>query len=97
MFSWLVKLYSIQYFYIYNNNTVWIVCVSKKMRGIFRHLRLHSSYAFFIRKVEFALHPTYSLVPRRFGLFTCARGTAREGEKRNKLIHAAHAKATQAI
>ena len=22
-----------------------------------------------------------SLVPRRFGLFTCARGTAREGEK----------------
>jgi hypothetical protein len=23
-----------------------------------------------------------SLVPRRFGLFTCARGTAREGEKR---------------
>ena len=50
------------------------------------------------------------LVPRRFGLFTCACGTAREGEKRKirreaiekttksiKLIHAAHTKATQAI
>jgi hypothetical protein len=43
------------------------------------------------------------LVPRRFGLFTplSARGTAREGEKRNEIDqinpHAANAKAAPAI
>jgi hypothetical protein len=30
----------------------------------------------------FSTHILCCLVPRRFGLFTCARGTAREGEKR---------------